>query len=46
MTMGNQIAVVLKNKVINGDAIPNDGSVLVYDMKAGGSPGKKIVQLL
>lgn len=41
MTMGNQIAVVLKNKVINGDAIPNDGSVLVYDMKAGGSPGEK-----
>ena len=39
MTMGDQIAVVLKNRVIDGDAIPNEGSVLTYDMKAGGSPG-------
>ncbi|MBK8110546.1 MAG: T9SS type A sorting domain-containing protein [Saprospiraceae bacterium] len=41
LTMGNQIAIAVKNRVIGGDVLPNDGGVAVYEMKSGAGPGKK-----
>lgn len=41
LTMGNQLAIAIRNRVIGGDVVPNDGGVAVYEMKAGTAPGKK-----
>ena len=41
LTMGNQIAIAVRNRVIGGDVLPNVGGVAVYDMKSGSNPGNK-----
>lgn len=40
MTMGDQISIAMRNRITDGDVIPNNGSLFVYEMKASGAPGK------